>query len=108
MRCQRPLPVGGSLHRPEHLFEVPPQAPRVWAGRFCQTHLAEHGEPCNIMSHARPRRFANAACAGFRDTVKYCDPTSGLASFRSLRSIEVSRFSLTSRRSASTPSSSVR
>ncbi len=58
MRCQRPLPVGGSLHSPENLFDIPAQAPRVRPRRFCQAHLAKHGEARNIMPRARPRHFA--------------------------------------------------
>ena len=58
MRRQRSLPVGGSLHCPENLFDIPAQAPGVRPRRFCEAHLAKHGEACNIMSCARSRRFA--------------------------------------------------
>ncbi len=112
MRRQRSLPVGGSLHCPENLFEVPAQPPRVRPRRFCKAHLAKHGEARDIMSCARSRRFAQPGLRRIprdREMLR-SQVRAGFAArlFRSLRSIDVSRFSVTSRRSASAPSSSVR
>src|SRR5665213_3417628 len=64
MRCQRPLPVGGSLRCPENLLDIPAQAPRARPRRFCEAHLAKHDEACNVMSYTRPRSFARRSLRG--------------------------------------------
>ena len=71
MRRERFLAVCGPLHSPENLLEILSYPPTARSHRFCEAHLAKHGEACNVMSCPRSRHVAQASlCRLPRDREK--------------------------------------
>ena len=51
------LPVGGPLHSPENLLEIPAHSPGARPRRFCQSHPLEYGEARGLVSRANACRL---------------------------------------------------